>query len=79
MPHTIKIDYDCCTSCRSCVHCCFVDVIRWDEAKGVPVGAYPEDCQICEVCEMICPVNAIEVIPDWKSKYIPKPISEERR
>ena len=40
---------------------------------------YVEDCQVCCVCEKVCPVQAIEIIPDWKSKYIPEPVSEKKR
>jgi NAD-dependent dihydropyrimidine dehydrogenase PreA subunit len=79
MAHSIRIDFDACTGCRECVDSCFVDVIRWDEDKDAPFGAYPEDCQVCCVCEKVCPVQAIEIIPDWKSKYIPEPVSEKER
>ena len=77
--HALKFDLDVCTRCQDCVDACFVDVIRWDEEKGIPLGSYPEDCQVCCVCERVCPVQAIEIIPDWKSKYIPNPITNFRR
>jgi adenylylsulfate reductase subunit B len=57
----IKIDHDCCKSCKSCVNACFADVIRWDEKTKKPVVAYPEDCA--------CPEQCIEVIPN-----IPAPL-----
>ena len=73
--HSVTIDSDLCIGCRECVDACFVDVIRWDETNEIPVCAYPEDCQVCFVCERVCPVQALEMIPDWKSKYNPKAIS----
>jgi len=77
--HSLKIDEGLCTGCRECVDSCFVDAIRWDESKGIPICAYPEDCQVCFVCERICPARALEVIPDWKSKYNPRTIAKDRR
>ena len=77
--HTVKINLEACTGCKECIDACFVDVIRWDEARGIPYGAYSEDCQICCVCEQACPTKAIEIIPDWKSKYVPKPLAAGRR
>jgi NAD-dependent dihydropyrimidine dehydrogenase PreA subunit len=78
MPHSVKIDLQLCTRCQMCADACFVDVIRWDERKGVPFSAYPEDCQTCRVCARVCPAHAIEVIPDWGDRYFPKVLARGR-
>jgi NAD-dependent dihydropyrimidine dehydrogenase PreA subunit len=31
--------------------------------RGKAVIAYPADCQICHLCRMYCPVDAIEMAP----------------
>lgn len=77
--HTVKIDLAVCTGCKTCVDACWVDVIRWDDVKGIPFGAYPEDCQICTYCERVCPTGAIEILPDWESRHCPRTFSTERR
>ena len=65
----IKIDFETCKGCKTCMNACFVDVIRWDDAKKKPVIAYPEDCVWCLACEAACPEQCIEVIP-----VIPAPL-----
>ena len=60
----IIIDMDACKGCKSCVNACFVDVIRWDEENKKPVVAYPEDCVWCLACELACPEECINVIPN---------------
>ena len=65
----IKIDYSSCTGCKACMNACFVDVIRWNDETEQPVVAYPEDCVWCLACEMACPEQCIEVIPN-----IPAPL-----
>jgi adenylylsulfate reductase subunit B len=65
----IKIDYDNCQGCKTCMKACFADVIRWDDTDDKPVIAYPEDCVWCLACEAACPVQCIEVIPN-----IPAPL-----
>ena len=65
----IKIDWDVCRGCKSCMNACFVDVIRWDEKDEKPIVAYPEDCVWCLACELACPLRCIEVIPN-----IPAPL-----
>ncbi|HEY5961772.1 MAG TPA: ferredoxin family protein [Polyangiaceae bacterium] len=59
----IHIDVPKCTGCMACVDACFVDVIHWDQENRTPVAAYPEDCVWCLACEIGCPVQIIDVIP----------------
>jgi NAD-dependent dihydropyrimidine dehydrogenase PreA subunit len=65
----INIDRDRCKGCKSCVNACFMDVIRWDDDNKRPVIAYPEDCVWCLACEVACPEDCIDVIPN-----IPAPL-----
>lgn len=65
----IKIDWDACRGCKSCMNACFVDVIRWSEDDEKPIIAYPEDCVWCLACELACPEQCIEVVPN-----IPAPL-----
>ncbi|MFC2056775.1 ferredoxin family protein [Chloroflexota bacterium] len=58
-----KIDIYKCNGCKTCVDACPADVIRFDENKGVPYIAYPEDCDFCFLCEDTCPLNCIYVHP----------------
>jgi NAD-dependent dihydropyrimidine dehydrogenase PreA subunit len=38
-----------------------MDVFGWDEAKKLPVVAYPGECIFCCVCEITCSEKAIDV------------------
>lgn len=67
--HQIKIDVDKCTGCKQCYKTCYVDVFRWDEARERPIATYPEECATCNWCEITCPKNAIEVVPDYHMPY----------
>ena len=51
------------------MNACFLDVIRWDEENNQLVIAYPEDCVCCLACELACPENCIDVVPN-----IPAPL-----
>ena len=73
--HILKVDTTRCSSCRTCVDVCFVNAIGWDEGEGLPVLTYPEDCQVCCVCERGCPDGAIEIVPDWGGRYCPPYLS----
>ena len=66
------IDTDKCIGCGTCVATCPMDVFRMDEAAGKSTIAYQEDCQICHLCRMYCPVDAITISPE---KSIPVVIS----
>ena len=65
----IEIDMDVCKGCKTCMNACFADVIRWNDADNKPVVTYPEDCVWCLACEVACPTQCIEVIPN-----IPAPL-----
>ena len=65
----INIAQEKCKGCKSCMNACFVDVIRWDKDNEKPIIAYPEDCVWCLACEVACPEQCIDVIPN-----IPAPL-----
>jgi NAD-dependent dihydropyrimidine dehydrogenase PreA subunit len=65
----IQINLDACKGCKMCMSACFADVIRWNETDEKPIAAYPEDCVWCLACEVACPAQCIEVIPN-----IPAPL-----
>lgn len=50
-----------CTGCGICVESCPMDVLRLDPKKKRAVIAYPEDCQVCHLCQHFCPAGAIEI------------------
>ncbi len=61
-----------CIGCKTCVQVCPTDVIRIDESNGKAMIKYPEDCQICHLCRLYCPVDAITITPE---KSIPVIVS----
>jgi len=56
-----KIDYRWCNGCKKCYDACPQDIYDWDDEKGLPIVAYPEECYICGFCELNCPQLAINV------------------
>ena len=60
----VSVDPSKCTGCGICVKACFMDVMRWDKVKKKPVVAYEQDCVWCFTCEINCPVQCINVIPN---------------
>lgn len=77
MLNELRINMEACNHCGTCADVCFTNVIGWDEEKKIPYGKYPLDCQICCICEAVCPQKAITVVPDWNKKYYPKTISTQ--
>lgn len=53
-----------CIGCGICVDSCPTDVIRLDEKTRKAVIRYAADCQICHLCRMYCPVDAITISPE---------------
>ena len=64
----IQIDTETCNSCKTCMNACFVDGIRWNDTEKKPIVAYPEDCVWCFACEIACPEQCIEVVPEIKAR-----------
>ncbi|MDO6694786.1 4Fe-4S dicluster domain-containing protein [Aliiglaciecola sp. 3_MG-2023] len=61
-----------CIGCEVCIKSCPTDVIKLDNKTKKAVIAYPEDCQICHLCRLYCPVGAITITPE---KSIPVMVS----
>ena len=73
----IRVDLDACTGCRMCFKVCYVDVWRFDEENDQPIVAYPEDCTACNMCELECPAECIEVVVDYENRPWPPVIERD--
>ena len=60
-----EIDYTICTNCQSCIEYCRFDAIS---LKNDKVVISEVSCDGCFLCSHICPENAIEMIPNNKSR-----------
>ena len=58
---TAEFDRERCTGCRRCYELCPLDVIAWDEEEGGPFVKYPDECQLCFICQVECPEGAVRV------------------
>lgn len=61
-----------CIGCEECIKSCPTDVLRLDFKTKKAVIMHVEDCQICHLCRMYCPVDAITITPE---KTIPVIVS----
>ncbi len=57
---TAAFDYEKCTKCGTCYSLCPLDVISLEE-DGKPYVKYPDECQLCFICQVECPAGAIHV------------------
>ncbi len=60
------IDQDLCTSCDICRQLCRFDAI--EEKDGI-YQVIPSRCDGCTLCEIACPVKAIEMVPQIVGKW----------
>lgn len=58
---TLHFERSWCKGCGICVHFCPQGVLEMDD-QNKATAARPEDCNVCERCEMRCPDLAIELI-----------------
>ncbi len=50
-----------CIGCGTCVETCPMDVFRMDKNSKKSAITYQKDCQICHLCRIYCPVDAITI------------------
>lgn len=65
-----------CIGFEECVKTCPCDVIRMDPHTRKAVITYPADCQICHLCRMYCPVDAIEMSPASLGRWHAAPVAK---
>ncbi len=53
-----------CIGCGNCARACAMDVIKFNEESQRAEIVYQEDCQICHLCKLYCPVDAITITPE---------------
>lgn len=53
-----------CIGCGACIAVCPGDALRMNEDTKIPYVKYPDDCQLCKVCQFECPTNAITITPE---------------
>lgn len=63
--HKAVIDKDVCTECGVCVDYCRFDAIS--VVDGI-VKIHPTSCDGCYLCSRVCPMGAIQMIPEDKSR-----------
>ena len=58
-----NVNIEKCIGCGTCVATCPMDVFRMDKRTNKSKITYQEDCQICHLCRIYCPVDAIAIKP----------------
>ncbi len=56
-----------CKACGICIEFCPTKVFRADKT-GHPVVEHPEECIVCNLCEMLCPDMAITIYKERAKK-----------
>ena len=63
--HKAVIDYNLCTNCQTCIEYCRFEAISF--SKDIVVIS-EISCEGCFLCSRICPENAINMVPNDKSR-----------
>ena len=58
--HVVEVNEAACTGCGACIEVCPPDVLR-PSAADVASVAYPDDCEACYLCQIVCAFDAIHV------------------
>ena len=61
---TVGVDFSLCYGCEKCIHACPTQVfvqIEDDSGRQVVDPMKEDDCILCLVCEIVCPVEAISI------------------
>jgi NAD-dependent dihydropyrimidine dehydrogenase PreA subunit len=62
--HIVKVDWSLCYGCEKCITACPTNVfITTTDTRGMVVvdPIRETDCILCLVCEIVCPVKAINI------------------
>jgi len=59
-PNKVVFFLSWCKQCEICVSFCPRDALRMNEQQ-YPYLAYPERCNLCGICEVMCPDFAITI------------------
>ncbi len=60
----VGVDFSLCYGCEKCIHACPTYVFElMEDESGRPVvdPIREDDCILCLVCEIVCPVEAISI------------------
>jgi NAD-dependent dihydropyrimidine dehydrogenase PreA subunit len=67
----VGVDFSLCFGCEKCIDACPTNVFDLIEYKPGELLADPireDDCILCLVCEIVCPVEAISIIREGGSE-----------
>ena len=61
----VGVDFSLCYGCEKCIHACPTnefELIQDDSGRPVVDPEREDDCILCLVCEIVCPVEAISIM-----------------
>lgn len=65
--------FEACIGCQKCVERCPMDVFYYDARINKSVIVYPENCQSCGQCYLVCPADSLMIV-DTVFEYSPVPM-----
>ncbi len=60
----VGVDFSLCYGCEKCIHACPTNVfvlMQDDSGRTIVDPVKEDDCILCLVCEIVCPVEAISI------------------